>query len=104
MKNFSRASLPARERGLKQRGGGRADEKAGVDPRAGAWIETRSCPRPLRWGLSLPARERGLKLIHSNNRGEWNASLPARERGLKHRILLRLFRQRDGRSPRGSVD
>ena len=52
---------------------------------------------------SLPTRERGLKLLRSKDPTIPSASLPTRERGLKHRsdcignIYIR-------RSPRGSVD
>ena len=36
--------------------------------------------------MSLPARERGLKLGITNERAASPASLPARERGLKHAL------------------
>ena len=54
-------SLPARERGLKQ-GEPLARQGAGiVAPRAGAWIETVPTLSWLCVDASLPARERGLK-------------------------------------------
>ena len=59
-------------------------EAVNVAPRAGAWIETvRSLSRRIP-GLSLPVRERGLKLYVHCLAGFRGWSLPVRERGLKH--------------------
>ena len=55
-----------------------------VAPRAGAWIETSSFSIIIVLFLSLPARERGLKLNELDEENLDIASLPARERGLKH--------------------
>ena len=54
-----------------------------VAPRAGAWIETGGCWLLVTALLSLPVRERGLKLALSVRRGHIRRSLPVRERGLK---------------------
>ena len=59
------ASLPPRERGLKQ---DRVDKLSGMAP-------------------SLPPRERGLKLEEQFNAKSGITSLPPRERGLKHRSV-----------------
>ncbi len=75
------ASLPTRERGLKQKHG-------------------HGNPRLHR---SLPTRERGLKRLRPLPGGcDW-ASLPTRERGLKLFWFGGYF-SATGRSPRGSVD
>ena len=53
--------------------------------------------------MSLPSRERGLKLAERLPRIASNLSLPSRERGLK--FLLEHYEVYDlGRSLRGSVD
>ena len=108
-------SLPARERGLKltmaspmwcaptvaPRAGAwiETDLEEGrreiylVAPRAGAWIETWPPFRLYHGKVSLPARERGLKLVVRLYDHTLQKSLPARERGLK-----RFDRQRYGLS------
>ena len=53
--------------------------------------------------LSLPPRERGLKLINESILLFTLPSLPPRERGLKHRPILYDTRAAR-RSPRGSAD
>ena len=40
--------------------------------------------------LSLPMRERGLKLVGNINGNGWNGSLPMRERGLKYDTYIRI--------------
>ena len=52
---------------------------------------------------SLPARERGLKLTHEEAVIRAKESLPARERGLKH-IAHNGYYGHGSRSPHGSVD
>ena len=103
------SSLPSRERGLKP--DIREDDADGsyVAPFAGAWIETsmtqtflpfyyRVAPFAGAWIetgysrqdatllLSLPSRERGLKLVTFAIFTFSFLSLPSRERGLKHLI------------------
>ena len=126
-------SLPSRERGLKFSAGKafrsweRVAPLAGawieislrffttsfrtVAPLAGAWIEIISCMYHMLPGVSLPSRERGLKLQSFCSiwspvsvaplAGAWieillsalflllQLSLPSRERGLKFRLLFR---------------
>ncbi len=99
-------SLPVRARGLKRRKGYVSLPPWYVAPRAGAWIETDTAnanlmalevaPRAGAWietaiallwcsmeGMSLPVRERGLKLLNGYQVGQLLWSLPVRERGLK---------------------
>ena len=57
----------------------------------------------LRTVMSLPVRERGLKLERPIVRPNIGVSLPVRERGLKLRPKKNT-RPIGGRSPRGSVD
>ena len=52
--------------------------------------------------LSLPARERGLKLPFAMDEEFGNWSLPARERGLKHGQVWIGYLVNPCRSPRGS--
>jgi len=56
-----------------------------VAPPAGAWIETllRSPTAPIPTLVSLPPRERGLKLYPDGQYALIAESLPPRERGLK---------------------
>ena len=99
------ASLPSRERGLKRSTRPQTGKQAAVAPLAGAWIETgRTRQRPCRylvaplagawietesWAvmrtftMSLPSRERGLKLCEISSERHFIMSLPSRERGLK---------------------
>ncbi|MGQ9648073.1 MAG: hypothetical protein ACUVWO_16225, partial [Thermodesulfobacteriota bacterium] len=65
------ASLPARERGLKQ---------------IAIYVFHSTLP-------SLPARERGLKPTKMVRRMEQTKSLPARERGLKHQKERNILRR-----------
>ena len=58
-----------------------------VAPFAGAWIETGVSGIPLYCRLSLPSRERGLKLRLEEWKKQPQRSLPSRERGLKPIIL-----------------
>ena len=53
--------------------------------------------------MSLPTRERGLKLAGNGKRRRNKKSLPTRERGLK-RDYDEIYSEVDGRSLRGSVD
>ena len=69
---------------------------SGVAPRAGAWIETVSGRGGCRGHVSLPVRERGLKLRRHGNDSRPARSLPVRERGLKPRG--RCFCRSRGRS------
>ena len=65
-RSTSFASLPARERGSKRCKPQPPMSPAGVAPRAGARIETRSRRKsPTKTQRSLPARERGSKLVHA---------------------------------------
>jgi ATP-dependent helicase HepA len=57
----------------------------------------------LAFAESLPARERGLKLLTSRRPTRFLGSLPARERGLKLRSGIQMSIGKS-RSPRGSVD
>ena len=54
-----------------------------VAPFTGAWVEISESTIQLRPFLSLPSRERGLKLLGSVGRANDIWSLPSRERGLK---------------------
>ena len=54
-----------------------------VAPYAGAWIEIEYGSDAYFVKMSLPTRERGLKLIGGLRIHIKNASLPTRERGLK---------------------
>ncbi len=53
--------------------------------------------------MSLPVRERGLKLVGSIYDQIEELSLPVRERGLKY-VADISSKRRTGRSPCGSVD
>ena len=75
-----------------------------VAPLAGAWIEIMSSNRVSLSILSLPSRERGLKLEYTNTLNAEYLSLPSRERGLKLINLGFKYEESNGRSPRGSVD
>ena len=72
-----------------------------VAPRAGAWIEAFRVPEKAGAGMSLPVRERGLKLDDDMAHQPVETSLPVRERGLK-RATVGTRRVRACRSPRGS--
>ena len=74
-----------------------------VAPLAGAWIEIQYLDLKLFLPLSLPSRERGLKLANAINLNNDILSLPSRERGLKLIMVIILFCL-IRRSPRGSVD
>ena len=56
-----------------------------VAPHAGAWIEISSMISNGLHVMSLPMRERGLKLVAVVQCDQVVASLPMRERGLKER-------------------
>ena len=77
--------------------------KIAVAPYAGAWIETKSRLNIAPVSVSLPTRERGLKLHDSTPYRSAAMSLPTRERGLKLWIKQDKV-QANGRSLRGSVD
>ena len=85
-------SLPVRERGLKRPGGVLRLGDVRVAPRAGAWIETNRHAEVKLDAWSLPVRERGLKLLISENPIARIGSLPVRERGLKPSRLGRCNR------------
>ena len=55
----------------------------GVAPFTGAWIEISEDDLEDRLSMSLPSRERGLKLLRPAPLGDAGGSLPSRERGLK---------------------
>ena len=79
------------------------DVIGGVAPHAGAWIETLLVMPRGRGDMSLPTRERGLKLPRRDGLYCFAPSLPTRERGLKHGRQPHC--QKFGRrSPRGNVD
>ena len=82
----------------------RDPETVFVAPFAGAWIEISLDRLSQGFGsMSLPSRERGLKLGNNGNPNGATVSLPSRERGLK----LREMSATVGvvcRSLRGSVD
>ena len=59
---------------------------------------------PLQMSLSLPSRERGLKSSWSEYYTQIPWSLPSRERGLKWFVGIRPLARLAGRSLRGSVD
>ena len=54
-----------------------------VTPYAGVWIETPNRPMNTYRLMSLPTRERGLKLLRDISLQLCNTSLPTRECGLK---------------------
>ena len=60
-----------------------SQEKAGVAPFRGAWIEIAGFIQTLKAGTSLPLGERGLKLLGNLLRCSFYPSLPLGERGLK---------------------
>ena len=61
--------------------------------------------RPLvRYYVSLPSRERGLKFEKRLQKYKGEESLPSRERGLKFEKRLQKYKGEERRSPRGSVD
>ena len=72
-----------RERGLKHDNMLYDAEVRTVAPRAGAWIETARTDVTFAVKLSLPVRERGLKLRSHRYKLKGDGSLPVRERGLK---------------------
>ena len=74
-----------------------------VAPRAGAWIEAPQVAKLLSRSVSLPVRERGLKLTVFEKNALALRSLPVRERGLK-RCMMGIRCGYNGRSPCGSVD
>ena len=76
-----------------------------VAPLAGAWIETVPPESMAVRQMSLPSRERGLKLDDCTYYlADLCRSLPSRERGLKPACLPWRLPACWGRSPRGSVD
>ena len=98
------ASLPARERGLKQLSDGRVMEADEVAPRAGAWIETimslcphvliEVAPRAGAW-IETPCKSiSGQPLLVAPRAGAW----------IETRRIGRIKSHAFGRSPRGSVD
>jgi len=123
---LAKMSLPVRERGLKPLEVTIQEIEEKVAPRAGAWIETSVtfdvflpewvAPRAGAWietgflvqlhlfHLSLPVRERGLKLFQILIAFSAFKSLPVRERGLKHQNFQCIHESGECRSPCGSVD
>ena len=62
-----------------------------VAPLAGAWIEIFKVDDLNNPALSLPSRERGLKLTSDFANIERKMSLPSRERGLKYTQKKQLY-------------
>ena len=85
------SSLPSRERGLKSCFVDVNKIVSNVAPLAGAWIEIDRWHKDRMERLSLPSRERGLKLIRYSSGSIRRLSLPSRERGLKYPILDSLY-------------
>ena len=54
-----------------------------VAPLAGAWVEIKDTYQGVHFEMSLPSRERGLKLYTGKRDPDQSMSLPSRERGLK---------------------
>ncbi len=77
-----------RERGLKRSTMSNDSGVIWVAPHAGAWIETIYLSLPKNVPMSLPMRERGLKLIINYIILEKIKSLPMRERGLKRELRV----------------
>ena len=84
----STPSLPSRERGLKCPKGEPLPKQELVAPFTGAWIEIVKLTSLIPFLLSLPSRERGLKLRFYGCSVILNTSLPSRERGLKCYALV----------------
>ena len=75
-----------------------------VAPFAGAWIEINAHVYHLLHFVSLPSRERGLKLSYLLSIKKIDQSLPSRERGLKSLVIPSSLETIVRRSLRGSVD
>ena len=76
-------SLPARERGLKQSSTPAPASTAAVAPRAGAWIETAIVDGGKEHGRVAPRAGAWIETIRLSKTTMCIRSLPARERGLK---------------------
>ena len=96
-------SLPVRERGLKHIQGGDRIKLLTVAPRAGAWIETSRQKHSHATPIVAPRAGAWIE-TPSVRLQQWiTLSLPVRERGLKL-CRLQLLSIRFCRSPCGSVD